>query len=148
MEPTRATDLLRDLTFIGFCAHWERDRRCPLEFSDYLVEWGLEEQSECAKWAAGYRERPEYSFPADAGPTPDYLGFSSRYRWWHKLTERLCEHADDLWGAEHEKLFRRHDTFPEAIAALLDHFRGYKSCDAEGGWGEEAIRSTHTARGH
>ncbi len=114
-----------DPGFRGFLAVWERDRRCPLELVDYLIERDMESQAECARWCATQPNRSPYN-PPDAepcGPCPlkngqrdDYYYFISRYEieWANSIPAEMV--------TELPKWFRdREETSPaHASVTLMD----------------------------
>jgi hypothetical protein len=141
MNVQKAVDLLGDSNFIGMCDHWLTNRRCPLEMVDLMLDWGLEEQSRCALWAATYADRPFYYYGRlweKCGPYPHKD--SGCWRWFSWSKEHLSTDSDELWGVINSEINgKRHATFPEAVAALLDHFRGYETGSAAEAVGEEGV---------
>jgi hypothetical protein len=130
---TCAADLLTDPMFVGFCNYWQENLRCPLPFSDWLREQGLDRQAEVALWAATMPNRQWYrdlgSSPIRCGgPTPRSNRKMNPDKWFWFAGDSppmRCVDTDDIClccnGKLPFELGLPHCTFAEAIVTLLDH---------------------------
>lgn len=106
----------------------ERDCRADLALVDYLLELDLPECAERARWAATYMDRKHYDVRGVfGGPTPRYLQMHGRWYWgWYTRSGGGAKTSmDDLFPYPQTAAlddWMRYVTFPEAIAAFLDHF--------------------------
>jgi hypothetical protein len=129
------TPLATHPDFIAFCEHWQRDRRCPLPFSDWLRDHGYDAQADAAFVAATkpdvqvWSERGangDVDLTNFAGHFPHCFTCKPQYRWYIRYCGKLVLHNDDiLWNP---KLHRhgKHmsilfDTFVDAIVFYLDY---------------------------
>lgn len=118
----------------GFLAAWSRDRRCPLELVDYLLEQDLPGPAEAARWAATEPRREVYA-PCLAGcerggpchPYPSMNNIKMEgydgYGWFWYATHYDPKHAGDVpfsWCDERLRRFEEHHTDVDAMIALLD----------------------------
>jgi hypothetical protein len=54
----RTCDAIRtDATFVAFVGFWERERRCPLEFADYLRDYGYDDHADATVYASEQKRR-------------------------------------------------------------------------------------------
>lgn len=113
----------RDSTFRAAIASWVEYRRCDLRLADYLMEYGLESQADCARWAATEPERPQYGeIKIRCGPYPKA---ELRVVSWYWYPDRYLDHANcvpkmRLLSVEGHN---SHATPTDAILWLLDNWK-------------------------
>jgi hypothetical protein len=117
-----AAGLVGNSEFVGFCFCWERDRRIPVGFPDWLREQGLEEQAQTADWCLNSPDKEGWGVDRGkwGGPIPSYS--EDGWGWYWRENPVYCKYGDDLYHPDKHMWVKR-PTFPEAIAYLLDHYR-------------------------
>lgn len=83
----------------GFFAFWKRQRRCPLELVDYLLDRDLSGPAEAARWAATAPVRHVPGSFKKSGPFPYRIKPSAQWPKRLRATRRawsLYENADEL----------------------------------------------------
>jgi hypothetical protein len=120
----------RDATFRAGIAAWVAERRCDLRLVDLLLEYGLETQAECARWAATEPDRPLAEDRGDdgvvCGPFPScYLG---DYYWYDCGSHsRTLLDSHDIprkhFGRQVDYRTDRFKTAEDAILFLLDNWK-------------------------
>jgi hypothetical protein len=118
-----AADLIGNSEFVGFCFCWERDRRAPIGFPDWLREQGLEEQAQTADWCLNQPDREVFNYESEWSGVCPALSPMGRWGWyWKTSTTRLLDN-NDLVDRKGMWRWAYSPSFPEAIAYLLDHYR-------------------------
>ncbi len=99
----------------AFLTAWERDRRCPLELVDYLLEQGLESQAECARWCAVQPDlevlmpiRSAGERGGKCGPFPTMSGMLDGTWIW------------DIRSTQHIRNYHPHTVFLENAGAIIN----------------------------
>lgn len=123
-----------DLTFRVLVDQWVSGRRCPLPLADRCLDFGMEAQADCARWAATEPERPvvcEGYEVEDRGASFPYPGLGAKAPW-GELQHRWAE-ADESYGrdlptarnvpAGRAPNLRESETVLAAILWLLDNWK-------------------------
>lgn len=111
--------------FKAFIDIWAVERRCPFPLQDLLLEEGMEDQADCAKWCSEQPDKPIF-FPSEGedktacgpfptkgakswfwSPFPDTIGYASFVDYKH------CRLNDLIEGI----------TVPSAIVNFLDNWQ-------------------------
>lgn len=115
-------------TFRCGIAEWVQERRCPLSLVDLLLEYGLEKQADCARWAATEPDRPVFGAGKRevCGPFPT-SGGNSEWFWWHLNGQYgpdfrfSMDVPEEMAGAT--AMDCKEPTSTDAILWLLDHWK-------------------------
>jgi hypothetical protein len=119
----RRCDVLKNsIEFVAFVEHWRLNRRCPLEFSDWLRDQEFEEQANAAFYAATSPPRRIFQESKTGFICPS--NFMPRYYSWF-MSRRVAIETDDLsdyFGAsflDKQDLYDGHWKSPIFIDAII-----------------------------
>lgn len=100
---------------------WVSERRCPLPLCDLFLEFGLEAQAECARWAA---TEPERSVFDRGNETAEFCGPfpSNGFGGWYWIPDDRVRNANVVPSRIRSLPAKSRSTPLDAILWLLDNW--------------------------
>lgn len=107
---------------------WVADRRCDIRLVDVLLEHGLIDAADCARWAATEPDRRGIVEKGEFGPVPSPCDNGGDYHWFPSWSMRnggedYQPHAHEFPDVNGPKEIPYHKTRSDAILWLLDNWR-------------------------